>query len=375
MAHAGGGQILQVPGLYDAGPPRGNSFSLAKRRKTKLACNECRQVKTRCDGNMPACARCEKKGLSSKCQYEQATLRTQNYISFLEKRVQELEHSGHHPGSRSIDSPSLGDQRTSTEEACSSGRIPNQTTDALTMVPSPEESLGCHCCGSSAPAFMQSMARAVGISGNTNCLDSIEKKNSVQGTVFKGVLEDESADLFDLPSREIADRLIYQYWAFVNPIFPVLHKQSFISTYEGILTSRDESRAEVLSANSAVRRAIINIVFAHGSQQSADAGLADLFYQRSRKLFQADALDSPSVETVQLLLLTGMYLQSTRYASRCWNIIGLAIRCAQTIGLHFEHKAQEQNFQHEQEMRRRLWHSCVIIDRFVALSIEASDGY
>jgi hypothetical protein len=219
------------------------------------------------------------------------------------------------------------------------------------------------------------MARAVGISGNTSCLDSTVKTDSVQGIVFKGVLEDESADLFYLPSREIADRLIYQYWAFVNPIFPVLHRQSFMSTYEGIWTSRDESRAEIFSANSVVHRAIINIVFAHGSQQSAEAGLADLFYQRSRKLFQADALDSPSVETVQLLLLTGMYLQSTKYASRCWNIIGLAIRCAQTLGLHLEHKFQKQKSQFEQEMRRRVWHSCVIIDRFVALSIEAQDGY
>jgi hypothetical protein len=75
MAHVGSEQILQGPVLGHAG----NSFSLAKRRKTKLACNECRQVKTRCDGNMPACSRCEKKGLTSRCQYEQSTLRTQRY--------------------------------------------------------------------------------------------------------------------------------------------------------------------------------------------------------------------------------------------------------------------------------------------------------
>lgn len=234
------------------------------------------------------------------------------------------------------------------------------------MVPSPEESNGCHCCGSSAPAFMQSMARAVGISENTECLDSAFKSDSVQGTGLKGIAKGQTADVFDLPSRERADHLIHQYWAFVHPIFPILHKPSFMSLYENFWTPRIDAREESFPANNAVLRAIVNIVFAHGCQQTADGSLADMFYQRSRGLFQTDSLDSPSIEDVQLLLLTGIYLQSTRYANRCWNVVGLAIRCAQTLGLHLEHSVQKQKSQIEQEMRRRIWHSCVIIDRFVS---------
>jgi hypothetical protein len=84
-----------------------------------------------------------------------------------------------------------------------------------------------------------------------------------------------------------------------------------------------------------------------------------------------DILDSAiGLELVQLLLLMGFYLQSTEKFSKCWNISGLAIRTAQDMGLHLNaEEALRRGFldaepvQLDLEMRRRVWHGCVLLDR------------
>jgi hypothetical protein len=49
----------------------------AKRRKVPLACEACRDRKSRCDGARPMCSACMKRKTVTKCVYEASTLRTQ----------------------------------------------------------------------------------------------------------------------------------------------------------------------------------------------------------------------------------------------------------------------------------------------------------
>jgi hypothetical protein len=66
-----------------------------------------------------------------------------------------------------------------------------------------------------------------------------------------------------------------------------------------------------------------------------------------------------------MLLVSGVYLQSTRYASRCWNVIGLAIRTAQSLGLHLDLTKYRPDNQLNKEMARRIWHTCLVLDKLV----------
>jgi len=75
------------------------------------------------------------------------------------------------------------------------------------------------------------------------------------------------------------------------------------------------------------------------------------------------ALDIFSIELVQLLLLTTLHLHSTKYANRCWNTLGLAIRVAQGLGLPWDMPSRRES-QVAREMRRRVWYNCVILDRY-----------
>lgn len=62
----------------------------AKRRKTKLACEACRERKVRCDGGKPACSSCTRR--KELCIYESpSTDLDPDYVKSLESRIRELE--------------------------------------------------------------------------------------------------------------------------------------------------------------------------------------------------------------------------------------------------------------------------------------------
>lgn len=67
----------------------------AKRPKIRLACQECRDRKIRCDGGRPLCGSCSRKKLGlSECVYaEPGSEASADYVRSLEGRIRELENS------------------------------------------------------------------------------------------------------------------------------------------------------------------------------------------------------------------------------------------------------------------------------------------
>lgn len=230
------------------------------------------------------------------------------------------------------------------------------------MVPSPDPSL-CDGGGTSVTSFLRSIAHIVG-------MDEMADRALPQTGKSTSTTQDSSAAnngpiYFLMPTRRAADALMLHFWSYIHPIFPILHKPTFVSIYESLWIPDADISHRGSCIDSPVTQAILNIVFALGCRRGDQDDLADSFYRKSRQYYSADAVDIPSLETVQLLLLTGIYLQSTKYASRCWSVVGLAIRYAQYLGLHLEYHGQIPRSHLEREMRCRVWHSCVMIDRFV----------
>jgi hypothetical protein len=172
-----------------------------------------------------------------------------------------------------------------------------------------------------------------------------------------------------LPDKKVADNLMKCFWDYIHPIFPIVHQPTIENIYENLWTaSKGHSPALGDSIGKAVLYSTIDIILALGCQYYVELlpqqrlDLANQMYEKSRKSVSIDTLDTTSLPILQLLLLTGVYLQGTRYANRCWNIVGIAIRVAQGLGLHLDigHKTESQL---DQEMRRRVWHTCVMLDR------------
>jgi len=231
---------------------------------------------------------------------------------------------------------------------------------------------------SSTIAFVSSVNDATNLKHNLssgspgNIAHSVTKParspNLLQGLEIN---REEDQTAFVLPRRRTADDFLNCYWEFIHPLFPVVHKTSFVSTYEAMWSPETQGNTEHPhnDLDYITSYAQLNLMLALGCRFSTIVDPADRimraneFYQRSRRLLRFDILDSMHLPLVQVLLLTGIYLQSTKYANRCWNVVGLAIRVAHGFGLHLDSDTSTSEGQVEMEMRRRIWHTCVMLDR------------
>lgn len=91
-----------------------------------------------------------------------------------------------------------------------------------------------------------------------------------------------------------------------------------------------------------------------------------MFYGRAERLLTPDLLELESLELVQALVLKAAYLREADMTNRSWIAAGTAIRAAQAAGLYNEYAG---NSQADREERRRLWYSCVLMDRYVVFTI------
>jgi hypothetical protein len=212
----------------------------------------------------------------------------------------------------------------------------------------------------------------------TSTSSFVEQVASVVGTGFEygdktgtgighSISRPVTADVKDLilPPRGLADNLLRCYWDLFNPVLPILHHPTFDAVYSQLwrpVTGSDNNEVQ-----NVLFHATLNIVLALGCQrnealeETEREDLSKEFYRRSVKLVSLDSIDAASLQLVQLLVLRGYYLLYTPLADRCWNTVGVALRVAQAVGLQFDRTANCNQL--TREMRRRVWHVCVMLDR------------
>ncbi len=173
-----------------------------------------------------------------------------------------------------------------------------------------------------------------------------------------------------LPTRHLADRLLQCYWDLLHTVLPLLHRPSFEAEYAAIWQplSAPASGPRRSNHDLLVFHAILNMVLALGCRRDENLepvrreSLANDFYERSCRLVSIEFLDHASLAVVQLLLLRGCYLLHTPHADRCWNVMGIALRVAQGLGLDQHPTGVGYSSQVKREMRRRVWWSVAYMD-------------
>jgi hypothetical protein len=187
-----------------------------------------------------------------------------------------------------------------------------------------------------------------------------------------------------IPPRAQADALLESYWTYFHSLYPVLHRPSFTERYLTLWapsschhpsSPQDQRRKGFYTTlDERLFHCLLNLTFALGSQFGPAAvddidrrELGLIFFKRAKVLIDFDILARGDIFLVQMLILLGHYLQSTDMASACWNMVGLAIRVAQGIGLQHEPDDSEQGklSQLAIEIQRRAWTSCILLDRYV----------
>lgn len=185
-----------------------------------------------------------------------------------------------------------------------------------------------------------------------------------------------------LPPRPLADHLVERYFDRVFHLYPFIHRPSFERAYKSLWepigprqsTGPEDPNPPLVGlggspnagANTIVFHCALNAIFAlacHFSEwidNDRDATALG-FLDRSKSLLTLDFLESEALGVVQALLIMTLFLQSTPFAGRCWNSIGIACRLAQGAGLHTESSVAKYS-PIETEIRRRVWHGCVVLD-------------
>ncbi|ETS73024.1 hypothetical protein PFICI_15199 [Pestalotiopsis fici W106-1] len=266
------------------------------RRKTPLACQSCRNRRTKCDGSMPVCQACQRRGLDiSQCVYTIENARTANrdsYIQSLHDRIRALEQTIERNGiggspaanaavedpapSRAAEAGSFRDpptpivgtvtecyrpvQHRATEivspdslESGSTG-VENGVTamgtldhdgDISGVVEDSEHFYG----SSSAASFMRQAVESanspefspIGANASTGDTSTRQSQTQTRGRSL-GFMDRAYSENYSLPPRSLADHLLSRFWEKVYYLYPVFHKPTFEDAYRHLWEpQRDES--------------------------------------------------------------------------------------------------------------------------------------
>lgn len=223
---------------------------------------------------------------------------------------------------------------------------------------------------SSAAGFMRQIKTAIDKRISSPDTRSSVPAPSIHSSFLSGPHERTASDKsrpqdYVLPPRRTADRLMGVYWDYVFPLYPFVDSAAMKLEYMNIW------QGETQHADEHMIMCTFNVIFALASQLAdfippeERESSADVFFTRAKDLFQFNLWDTGSAGLIQCLLLMAQYLQSTESAHQCWIVTGLAIRNAQSLGLHLPQTSLSLGSFHEQQLARKLWHGCVLMDRCV----------
>ena len=223
--------------------------------------------------------------------------------------------------------------------------------------------------GSSAGSFIKQVRKAIdnkvespqGVEPSTSILDQIH----LSLLLPEGKSSQNSNLNYVLPPRQVADSLMALYWKIVYPLYPYVDRLEIETAYQSLWTGHyDES----------MFLCMLNIIFALSCQLSDTIkpeqreASAHVFFVRARETLDCNMWQAGSVQSVQAFLLLALYLQSTNDPHQCWIVVGLAIRTAQSLGLHLPETSEGVSSHRIRELLRKVWHGCVLMDRFLSMT-------
>ena len=183
-------------------------------------------------------------------------------------------------------------------------------------------------------------------------------------------------NLFELPPRSLADRLVTSYFIYRHPVSTYLHEGTFRRRYERLWRGLGEA-GDVDGVDDVAWLGLVNLVLAfgcdtssmpHGTQASGSERDRVIFFERGKSLTMSGILQGGKVELVQALLLMGHFLHGSLEFNHCWTVVGLAVRNSQAMGLHLD-PAQFTDDIVEQEVRKRVWWGCFALDRQISTKV------
>ncbi|KAH8735882.1 fungal-specific transcription factor domain-containing protein [Ilyonectria robusta] len=410
------------------------------------ACNRCRLRKNRCDQKLPSCASCAKAGVAC-VGYDPITKKEipRSYVFYLETRVEQLENllSSNNipfppaenleicsrPGTDTASINSTADTGYSGQSEVGDRGMMRPQSQAVESLKPKKPGQGPGFLNIVSPSKPRSLASASGVSfarvvfaavqysvsGQTGATDRPGSRQPAgNGTSlrdsFFGLHTRPTIKPATFPDKEVGLRLVRLYFEHSNPQIPILHRGEFMQTFERVYATQDPARGSR-------ELYLLNMVFAIGcgvivgepvkTESSGDSSSMSIDQVRNHSApeeYHASAIvhlesclsnSGGGLEVLQAVLLLANFALLRPVPPGLWYIIGVAVRLAVDLGLHYEDErdmdsaipdaseadgpeaaGSRENGMHSRgrrlwirDMRRRLWWCTYSLDRLVSTCV------
>ncbi|KAI0402218.1 fungal-specific transcription factor domain-containing protein [Xylaria palmicola] len=338
-----------MPGIL---PMKVIKVGTSSQSRIAQACDRCRSKKIRCDGIRPTCSQCSNVGFECKTS-DKLSRRAfpRGYTESLEERVRQLESEtrelkdlldekdekidmlskmhGHRPVSaRSSASPkpqSKLERETGPPAKQDAFRV--QATPLLLGV---ENSDSYFMGASSGRAFIETFKRKIQENGKS-CGDfNPEAFLHIQGC-YPLATKPPSQSL-RIPPRLFSDRCVNVYFQEWAPLFPVLHKPTFLHLYEDFASDSDK-----IKNNHKLAQLYLVFSIAALSSELPDLEQIAACELQWQKALDAIVMDN-TMHTLQCLVLALVYCTIRADYKRLQHYKAIAVGLSHRLGLHQSQK-------------------------------------
>ncbi|KAH7017742.1 fungal-specific transcription factor domain-containing protein [Ilyonectria destructans] len=314
-----------------------------KRNKPTLSCHECVERKTKCDRGRPHCLACIKR--QTECRYahvanllEETTRSAANGRRMTKAPKKKADSSGKSP------IPNIADRGISNDPGATSRGAVALSIGLLSNV----------------PYSLPTASNVFGIGS--------EHPFANYWTCEGGLPEVISV----LPEKIQADILLSRYFECVDPVYPMIHRQTFYADYEHFWQMGQPEKNEV----DASFIAMIFVMLALGTQFVTTSTsprerkqTAEFYASASNQALRVSSyLSSASLRSIQAMVLMTYFLINDNHASDGWAFAGILIRQAYAMGLHRDPNIVTPNASlFEKQQRRKLWQAVLLQDTFLTV--------
>ncbi|RYP67155.1 hypothetical protein DL771_007383 [Monosporascus sp. 5C6A] len=337
-----------MPGIL---PMKVIKVGTSSQSRIAQACDRCRSKKIRCDGIRPCCTQCANVGFE--CRTSDKLSRRafpRGYTESLEERVRQLEteirelkdlldekdekidmlsrmHNNRSTPATSHTSPASVESRRNSATPPKEDTFRVQASPLLLGV---ENSDSYFMGASSGRAFIEAFKRKIQETGKA-CSDfNPEAFLHIQGC-YPLVLEP-PARPSRAPPRLFTDRCVNIYFQEWAPLFPVLHKPTFLRLYEDFVADPEK----VKNDHKIAQLYLVYSIAALSSESPDVDQIAACEIQWQKAL--DGVIMNDTMATLQCLVLAMMYCMIRADYKRLQHYKGVAIGLSHRLGLHQSQK-------------------------------------
>ncbi|KAF3345603.1 GTPase-activating protein gyp10 [Verticillium dahliae VDG2] len=327
----------------DQASPDGPAKKKQKRNKPTLSCRECVDRKTKCDRGRPHCLACIKR--QTECKYDAVA----DLLEETTRTAANGRRMTKPPKKRGSDSspsviPNVADRGAIDGRSFASRGLTNSSTLL-----------------SNVPYSLPTASNVFGIGS---------EHPFANYWTFEGGLPEV---IGVLPDKFQADILLTKYFDVVDPVYPMIHRQTFYADYEHFwslpLEERNQSDPAFIGLIFTMLALGTQFVESPNTSKEAAKQTAEFYASASNQALRIFSyLSTASMRSVQAMVLVTYFLINDNHASDGWAFSGILVRQAYAMGLHRDPNIVTPHASlFEKQQRRKLWQAVLLQDTFLTV--------